>query len=809
MACLLTVLAAWAMRPILAQTVYVPAAVTGYTADVIANGAGTVASSTTNTVDRGNATVKWCFANHTFTNPAGISLLNQPALPDNGLITSISTPGLTFQMAAANVNNSLRIDGAASGTLTLVTPQPCSEVMVLATEGNGSTAPKTFTVTFTDGTTQVFTNIVVPDWFNGTITPAILVGSRVGYVDNSVDVQTTNPRLYEVRLTLNVANYSKLVQSVNVSKTSTDPVLNVMGISLGSNCLGVPTPGTANAAPTTVCSGSPTLLTLTGNTVSGGITFQWQSSTNGGTTWTDIAGATANFYSARPTVTTQYRARVTCSLQSAISTPVTVTVPPSVATVAYNSTPGTPASFCLGGTAPVVTATPAGGRFTSSNAGLVLDATTGTLNLGASTAGTYTVTYTVTTPCPATGTTTVTVNQTIAAVAYSAASFCRNSTTTVVPAVTPAGGTFTATTGLSINATTGAINLPNSLPGTYTVTYVSGGTCPGTATTTVTVSETIATLAYSASSYCRTGQTTSPTPTVTPAGGAFTSTAGLSLNATTGAINLTVSQPGTYTVTYVSGGACPGVATANVTVTETVPRLAYSGVSTPPTFCASGTASVVTATPAGGTFSSTTGLAINATTGVVNLASSTPGTYTVTYTVATPCPASTTATFTISPPVAAFSYACPPFYQNGPAAVPNVPAGGGTFSAPAGLTINPTTGVVDLTNSTMGNYTISYTTANGCVGTAPFQVVDRLIFPNVITPNGDGKNDALKPNLPNVTGYHMQIYSRWGIKVFDGRDPAQAWSAADNSGGMYYYQLDYTDCTGKAQSLKSWVDVIK
>ncbi|RZL09082.1 MAG: hypothetical protein EOO62_14415, partial [Hymenobacter sp.] len=311
-----------------AQTVYVPVEVTGYTADVIANGTGTVASSTTATVDRGIPTVRWCFANTTFVNPAGV----RPtlALPANGLINSITTTGLTFQMAPATANNSLRIDGAGSGTLTLTTPQSCSEVVALATEGNGSTAPKVFTVTFTDGTTQVFPSIVVPDWFATTgATPAIIVGSRVSYADNSVDNATTNPRIFEVHLNLAVANYAKQVQSVSVSKTSTDPVLNVMGISLGANCLGVPVGGAAVANPTSVCPGAAVALSLTGATTVGALTYQWQSAPLGSTTFANIQGATAATYTARPTVSTQYRAIVTCSLQAGTSAAVAVTVLPT------------------------------------------------------------------------------------------------------------------------------------------------------------------------------------------------------------------------------------------------------------------------------------------------------------------------------------------------------------------------------------------------------------------------------------------------------------------------------------------------
>ena len=485
---LLAVIGLSAIRPAAAQqTVYVPAAVTGYTADVIANGSGTVASSTTNTVDRGIPSVRWCFANSTF---PGLTATN--SLPASGLITSISTTGLTFQMAPATGNNSLRIDGAGTGTLTLTNPQSCSEVMILATEGNGTTAPdKTFIVAFTDGTTQTFNNVIVPDWFGGTITPAINVGSRVSYVTNAIDLTGTNPRLYEVRLSLAVANYNKSVQSVTVVKTVQDPVLNVMGISLGSNCLSAPTAGlaTANLFPAVVCPGTPVVLALAGNDNSPSITYQWQSSTNNGTTWTDIAGATTNPYTIRPTATAQYRARVICRVLSSFSTPVTVTVLPTVALVSYAVSPQLPASFCTSGTAPVVVATTAGGTF-SSTAGLSINASTGTIDLGASTPGTYTVTYSVPAPapnnCPAIGTASVSIIRTVANLTYAETTFCRSGSSGA-PQFSPAGGTFSGPAGLAINPSTGIIDLASSTAGTYAITYNSGGQCPASAAASVII----------------------------------------------------------------------------------------------------------------------------------------------------------------------------------------------------------------------------------------------------------------------------------------------------------------------------------
>ena len=573
LAFLLALLGPGALRTAQAQTVYVPATVTGYTDDVIADGSGgsVVANSTSNTVDRGIPTVKWCFANASF---PGLTATN--ALPTNGIINSISTPGLTFQMAPATSNNSLRIAGLGNGTLTLTNPQPCSEVMVLATEGNGTTAAdKNFVVNFTDGTREQFIGVTVPDWFNGTITPAINVGSRVSYVTNAIDITPNNPRLYEVRLNLSVSNYSRSVQSIFISKTAGDPVLNVMGISLGSNCLGVPNGGTAVASLATVCPGQPVVLGLAGASATGGITYQWQASTDGGTTFANIAGATTTLFTVNPTVSTQYRALVTCRLQSSNSTVVRVTVPPAVATVSYG-----PGPFCQG------------------NAG--------------------------------------------------------GPVRTVLPtAFTPTGGAFTSTTGLVLDAATGAVNLTTSTPGTYTVTYTIPNSCQAIGTTSITLVRTVAALTYPANTFCRVGS--SGAPTATPQGGTFTAPAGLAINASTGAIDLSTSTAGVYTVSYTSSGPCPATAMAPITVKSD--------------------------------------------------------------------------------------------------ALPT--------------------------------------------------------FPNVLTPNGDSKNDELKLSISDVTGYRIRVFNRWGRKVYEGTDAAKGWKAEDNSAGMYYYQVEYADCAGRKQEYKSWVEVVK
>jgi hypothetical protein len=214
-----------------AQAAFTPVAVTGYNADVVANGTGSVISSTTDDVDGGAVGNRFNFMAPTFIGSTGVAPTT--FLPATGLVTSTTTSGLTFQLAAYTANNSLRINGAGTGTLTFTAPQAASDVYLLATSGNGASA-FTATVTFTDATTQVLSGLTAPDWFGGTSNVAIAGFGRVGRDNNLIQNNTTDPRLYQIRLTLLAANATKRIQSISVAKTATLGALNIMGVSINA-----------------------------------------------------------------------------------------------------------------------------------------------------------------------------------------------------------------------------------------------------------------------------------------------------------------------------------------------------------------------------------------------------------------------------------------------------------------------------------------------------------------------------------------------------------------------------------------------
>ncbi len=243
------------------------------------------------------------------------------------------------------------------------------------------------------------------------------------------------------------------------------------------------------------------------------------------------------------------------------------------------------------------------------------------------------------------------------------------------------------TCGVVINAATGDINLATSTPGTYTITYsFTVGACSNTATTSITITALpTATISYAGSPYCATG-TATVTQTGT-AGGTYTAPAGVSINAATGDIDLATSTPGTYTITYsFTVGACSNTATTSITITA-LPTATISYAGSP--YCATGTATVTQTGTAGGTYTAPAGVVINAATGDINVATSTPGTYTITYSFTVgACSNTATTSITIAAlPVATISYAGSPYCATGTATVTQTGTAGGTYTAPAGVSL--------------------------------------------------------------------------------------------------------------------------
>ncbi|PCI92999.1 MAG: hypothetical protein COB15_17070 [Flavobacteriales bacterium] len=84
------------------------------------------------------------------------------------------------------------------------------------------------------------------------------------------------------------------------------------------------------------------------------------------------------------------------------------------------------------------------------------------------------------------------------------------------------------------------------------------------------------------------------------------------------------------------------------------------------------------------------------------------------------------------------------------------------------------------------------------------------IIPNVFTPNGDGMNDELEfSGIDQRAEYSIQIFNRWGTKVYEGTDALAHWDGGGNQSGTYFYILKYTDvCSDEAKVKKGYVTLL-
>jgi hypothetical protein len=78
-----------------------------------------------------------------------------------------------------------------------------------------------------------------------------------------------------------------------------------------------------------------------------------------------------------------------------------------------------------------------------------------------------------------------------------------------------------------------------------------------------------------------------------------------------------------------------------------------------------------------------------------------------------------------------------------------------------------------------GGFTVSliaYRLEETCADTATFTLrIEpgiKVLMPNIITPNGDGRNDVLVAQVQGITSCRWVIYNRWGNEVASGSDDA-------------------------------------
>lgn len=451
---------------------------------------------------------------------------------------------------------------------------------------------------------------------------------------------------------------------------------------------------------TTFCAPSSVSLSSTGTG-----SFAWN---NGGS---PIGGATASSYSA--TATGSYTVQLTdANGCKSTSNAIAVTANPL-----DNATYTYPTNSICDASPNQTPTTSTAGTFSATPAGLVFANTaTGEINVAGSTAGSYTVTYTTSGACPNTSTQTVVISGAPdATFNYAMSSYCSNGTNpSPVYGAGASAGAFSSTAGLVINASTGVIDLASSTAGTYTVTnaIAANGSCPAdTKTSNVTIAMAPTAAVSGGGTQCGTGSfpvsvaLTGAGPwDITYSDGTTTNTA-TGVTASPYTINATAN--GTYTVSNVTMGGCSAVGTGSASVMfNPNPTVTFTPVGN---LCDNASPVTLAATPAGGTFSGSTGVSGS----TFDPAGLTAGSITLTYnyTDANGCAGSATSTFTLNAAptasLAAFTDVCvqdPSFGLTG-----GLPTGG-TYSG-----TGVTGGNFSPAAAGAGLQTITYTvTSNGC-----------------------------------------------------------------------------------------------
>jgi len=388
---------------------------------------------------------------------------------------------------------------------------------------------------------------------------------------------------------------------------------------------------------------------------------------------------------------------------------------------------------------------------------------------------------------------------------------------------TPGGGVWTGP-GVTGSPATGFVFTPSvALVGVQILTYtvLNTGLCTtvGTRRISVAAPPVVVFTPLLQTAYCPPAPGAPPLPAVplsaTPAGGTF-SGPGVSGSAATGFVFSPNLAPGTVQLVYTfTANGC--VVQAAQAVTIAGPVVASAGADT--VLCAGGAATfALRGSPAGGTFSGP-GVSGSAAAGFVfTQPADAQGPVSLTYSVSVGgCPGTATRRVSVAPapPVqAAWAPVACPETRLAPLALrfsllsPAPPAAGVVWEFGDGSPVSTESSPVH-TYAAPGTYRPRVRVGHNqgrCEAVAPLppvEVLERKPVPNIITPNGDAANQTFRlgPDCPA----RLQVFSRWGRKVFESAPYRDEWNADGQPDGVYYYLLTYPD----GRRVKGWVEVVR
>jgi len=158
---------------------------------------------------------------------------------------------------------------------------------------------------------------------NPTATPPVVGYTNPGTNVFSIPVSPATTTTYSISYTNQTTGCSNAAGSAQV-------LMAVLGNT-------IPAGLTTNASATTICTGQTVNFSTSFTGITDGLVTQWQNSTDSGTTWTDIATATALTYSTIPSAASQYRCKlVACNGVPGYTSPATIGFSNSI----VSTTPG-------------------------------------------------------------------------------------------------------------------------------------------------------------------------------------------------------------------------------------------------------------------------------------------------------------------------------------------------------------------------------------------------------------------------------------------------------------------------------------
>jgi gliding motility-associated-like protein len=263
-----------------------------------------------------------------------------------------------------------------------------------------------------------------------------------------------------------------------------------------------------------------------------------------------------------------------------------------------------------------------------------------------------------------------------------------------------------------------------------------------------------------------------------------------------------------------SGGACVSEIDKTITLLAT-PELSFPTVAN---VCVDGGTVQLSATELSGISGSGlyTGTAVSST-GLFNPATAGLGTFTINYifTATDACADTISQTITVvaSPTVSMGSNVT--VLQGGSVELePTVTGDSLTYLWSPATGLSSTTVLhPEASPSSDITYELTVTNDKGCTASGQIlvSVLQSPVIPNTFTPNGDGINDTWNIKyLDSYTDCTVQVFSRWGERVFASTGYPTAWGGRYNGkdvpSGVYYYVIDPKH--GRSP-LAGWVTVIR